>query len=229
MSRVKGGSTVDVRQRQFFLDKVGREGLEAAEVKFEEERLVEAMKRQQEEVAWAMDKVAGAVEMIDKSVGERRRKEQEIVDMRLEIVRLKEAVVRLEGECVGRGEEGGEKEEEEDKIKKVDEDNDDPIRGNFIDVYLQNRYDHAYFKERLKRYGGRLSDPLEKVTYPSKFVYNYGNDALRGGEFEYGYAKGGWSEAMMKAGSLQRGKQAVGWHLLGRSMLSKHTKKNGRA
>ena len=236
ISRAEGESALSVKQRQFFLDRVSGEGSSsgvgggAASValKFEEERLIETMQRHQEEVAWAMDKVARAVETMDKMEGGGGQ----ILEMRLEIARLKEAVTRLEsgdGGSRGAAEEKEKEKEKQEEKEAAEEETDaasDPVQGNFIDAYLQNKYDHAYFKSRLEGYAPkRPSDPLARVSYPSKFVYGYGETALPDGGAGYSYEKGGWSEAMMRVSSIRRGKEAVGWHLLGRQLLSKHKQK----
>ncbi|GMH75405.1 hypothetical protein TrST_g11710 [Triparma strigata] len=240
VARQSGLGMVELKQRDFFLERVNTSmrmgasgGAVSMAMKYEESKLIGTMKRHQEEVAWAIDKVHEVVGYVEGKVERHERVGETIAQMRMDINNLQEKVGRLEllGNTTGleAGEAGAgaadqtlssgpesfskstsSKGEERENLKKLSLTSNHPT---YISSYLSKKYTSSYFRSRLT--SSNPSDPL-LPTYPSNFTYTSSNN------FSTGQAIDGWTAAMRKTANLRKGKAAYGWHDIGRSYLARH-------
>lgn len=235
VARIVGDSRVVREQREFFLEKLNR-SMErgtaggAVEIvdRFESDQFLDVLKRQKEEVGWAVDKIQNAVEYVEEKIGGGERVENEVERLRIDVGELKEKVYLLEeaAERKNTSVEGG-REKKEERKEEAKEDNNNsnnnkresndspPPNPDYIDAYISAKYDHAYYRSKLeKNVHLKPSDPLVSLSYPSRFTHAAGYTGVDGVTEE-------WNEMKIK---ITKGAPAIGWHDIGRSMLRKHTR-----
>ena len=209
-----GESLIEERQREW---RSRRSEMEKGASRREQERdlMLEAMGRQREEVAWAVERIEGVAVYCEGVRGQNETLKGELLAMRLSM------------------EKRGEKKEEEEKVEeeKVEEEEVESVPDEkfgldsltsgssaFVDAYLAGRHIHSYYQP-----SPIAASSAGDNTYPHAFAYE-----KKGRDFSGAGVKkvmegevGGWSRAMRQAAAVRSGKGATGWHGVARGFLDK--------